>query len=93
MDDSGTVVVAATNARLAIVAGGLSWLVESAAAPASSVNCSMVLFSLWAPKVVSWAATSRYYCDTPLSPTLMNPRAQASARAQLLSQKASINLR
>ena len=92
MDDSGTVVVAATNARLAIVAGGLSWLVESAAAPASSVNCSMVLFSLWAPKVVSWAATSRYYCETPLSPTLMILELKRR-RVPMLSQKASINMR
>ena len=41
MDDSGTVVVAATNARLASVAAGLSLVNESAAAHGRSA-CSMV---------------------------------------------------
>ena len=41
MDDSGTVVVAATNARLASVAAGLSLVTESAAAYGRSA-CSMV---------------------------------------------------
>ena len=47
MDDSGTVVVAATNARLAIVAG-LSLVTESAAAHGRSAS-SMVSVCLATP--------------------------------------------
>jgi hypothetical protein len=68
MDDSGTVVVAATNARLAIVAG-LSLVTESAAAHGrreSSIACSVQSGALAAPDFVS--------CPPRVDTTAKRPR-------------------
>ena len=64
MDDSGTVVVAATNARLAIVAG-LSLVTESAAAHGRSAS-SMVSVCQSRHALSNGQqlpTTSRYYCE------------------------------
>ena len=65
MDDSGTVVVAATNARLASVAAGLSLVTESAAAYGRSASSMVsVCQSRHAlSRVRQLPTTSRDYCE------------------------------
>ena len=65
MDDSGTVVVAATNARLASVAAGLSLVTESAAAYGRSASSMVsVCQSRHAlSRGCQLPTTSRDYCE------------------------------